>query len=81
MSKKLTYAITTGGGTVNANALHDALLANPTYSSWKGTWNATEGWYEDPLLQVEYDATNIYLTVPDATNEATLTTNVDAERV
>jgi len=81
MSKKLTYALTTGGGTLAPNGLHDALLADTDYTSWKGTWNATEGWYEDPLLGVEHDGTNVYLTVPDATDEAQLLTKVDAQRV
>ena len=81
MSKKLTYAKTTGGGTVNANTLHDALLADVAYPTWKGTWDAIEEAYNDTLLHVEHDATNIYLTVPDATDEAQLLTKVDAQRV
>ncbi len=81
MSKKMTYALTTGGGTLSPNSLHDALLADGDYSTWKGTWNATDGWYEDTLLAVEFDATNVYLYVPDATTESTLLTKVDAQRV
>lgn len=81
MSKKLIYALTLSGvGTVNPNVLHDALLADATYLTWKGTVDA-DGVYEDSLLYVEHDDTNIYLTVPDATNESTLETKVDAQRV
>lgn len=80
MSKKLTYALTTGGGTLDPNTLHDALLADAEYPTWKGTLNA-DGVYDDSLLYVEHDGTNVYLTVPDATVDATLLTKVDAQRV
>lgn len=80
MSKKLTYALTDGGGTLDPNTLHNALLADSDYVTWKGTLNA-DGIYDDPLLYVEHDATNVYLTVPDATNETTLLADVDAQRV
>ncbi len=81
MAKKLTYALTTGDGTLDANVLHDAIYADATYVTWKGTWDATEGVWNDSLLHVEFDATNIYLTVPDATDEAALLIDVDAQRV
>lgn len=82
MSKQLTYALTTANGTLTPNSLHDVLLADPDYSSWKGTWVTDEGgYYKDPLLMVEHDNINIYLTVPDATNETTLLADIDAQRV
>ena len=81
MSKTIDYDVTDGGGTLDANVLHDALLADATYVSWKGTWDATEEFWYDPLLIVEHNGTTISLTVPDATNETTLLTKVDAQRV
>jgi len=83
MPKTLAYAKVDvpAGGTLNANVLHDAILADPTYVAWKGTWDATNGWWTDPLLAVQYDDTTIWLTVPDATDETALLTKVNAQRV
>jgi len=83
MAKILAYAVTDvpAGGTLNVNVLHDALLADPTYVAWKGTWNATKGYWENPPLAVQSDDTTIWLTVPDATDETALLTVVNAQRV
>lgn len=83
MSKRLTYTLTVSGlGTLDPNVLHDALLADVDYVSWKGTWVTDDGgYYKDPLLMVEHDDANVYLTVPDATNETTLLSDVDAQRI
>ena len=83
MAKTLAYAVVDvpAGGTLNVNVLHDALLADPTYVAWKGTWDATNGWWYDPLLGVKHNPTTIWLTVPDATDESALLTVVNAQRV
>lgn len=80
MSKKLTYALTTVDGTLNPNVLHDALIADTDYPNWIGTWDDTINAYKNSLLYVEHDGTNVYLTVPDETDESQLTTKVDAQR-
>lgn len=83
MAKTLAYAKVDvpAGGTLSVNVLHDAILADPTYVAWKGTWNATAGWWENPPLTVTHDNDTIWLEVPDATDEAQLLIDVDAQRV